>query len=106
MTNRDVAFNQQINAFIPKEADPDFMYAQIRFGKKLIQQASTNGMKGMVSKSRFEQIQLMFPPLDLQRDYGRRALAIEALRAQHRAAIARLDGLFSSLQHRAFQGEL
>lgn len=106
MTDREVAFNQQINVFVPSEADPHFMYAQIRFGKRLIQLASTNGMKGMVSKSRFEQILLMFPPLDLQRDYADRVLAVEALRSRHRSSIAQLDALFSSLQHRAFRGEL
>ena len=106
MTDREVAFNQQINAFVPTEIDPHFAYAHISIGKKLVQSASTNGMKGMVSKSRFEAIELMTPPLPLQQTFATRIQAIEALKATHRAALAQLDALFASLQQRAFAGEL
>lgn len=106
MTNREVAFNQQINALIPQHGDPHFLYAQIRVGKRLIQRASTGGMKGMVSKSRFERILLAFPPLDLQRDFSRRVATVEKLKAAYRTSLAGLDALFASLQHRAFRGEL
>ncbi len=106
MTDREVAFNQQINAFVPISVDPHFIYAQILIGKKLIQEASTNGMKGMVSKSRFEKIMLMEPDLALQKKFAIRAQAIEALKASHVVSLTKLDALFDSLQHRAFQGEL
>lgn len=106
MTDREVAFNQQINAFVPTSVDPHFIYAQILIGKKLIQEASTNGMKGMVSKSRFEKIMLMEPDLALQKKFAIRAQAIEALKASHVVSLTKLDALFASLQHRAFQGEL
>jgi type I restriction enzyme S subunit len=46
------------------------------------------------------------PPIDLQRDFARRVAAVEKLKAAHRAALAKLDALFASLQHRAFRGEL
>jgi type I restriction enzyme, S subunit len=106
MADREVAFNQQINAFIPSKLDAHFAYAQIVVGKKLIQSASTNGMKGMVSKSRFEAIEFMVPPLPLQQTFATRIAAIEALKTTHRTALAQLDALFASLQQRAFAGEL
>ncbi|ODS92678.1 MAG: hypothetical protein ABS45_05635 [Comamonas sp. SCN 65-56] len=106
MADREVAFNQQINAFIPVELDAHFAYAQIVVGKKLIQGASTNGMKGMVSKSRFEAIEFMVPPLPLQQTFATRIASIEALKATHRRALAALDALFASLQQRAFAGQL
>jgi len=106
MADREVAFNQQINAFVPINVDPHFIYAQILIGKRLIQEASTNGMKGMVSKSRFEKIMLMQPALALQKNFAIRAQTIEALKASHLASLTKLDALFASLQHRAFQGEL
>ena len=105
MADREVAFNQQINAFIPVELDAHFAYAQIVVGKKLIQGASTNGMKGMVSKSRFEAIRLI-APLPLQQTFATRIAAIEALKTTHRRALAALDALFASLQQRAFTGAL
>ena len=59
MADREVAFNQQINAFVPEYGDPHFYYAHILVGKRLIEEASTAGMKGMVSKGRFEKIELL-----------------------------------------------
>ena len=106
MADREVAFNQQINAFVPSELDSHFAYAQIVVGKKLIQNASTNGMKGMVSKSRFEAIEFIVPPLPLQQTFATRIQAIESLKTTHRTALAQLDALFASLQQRAFAGEL
>jgi type I restriction enzyme, S subunit len=106
MTNRRVAFNQQINAFIPEVGDPHFYYQQIIVGKKLIQMASTNGMKGMVSKGRFEQINLIVPPVDLQRKFAGVVSAIENQKSLCLASLSEIDALFISLQHRAFRGEL
>jgi type I restriction enzyme S subunit len=104
--DREVAFNQQINAIVPEIGNPHFIYALIRAGKKLIQQASTSGMKGMVSKSTFEKIMLPFPPLDLQELFASRIAAIENSRTVADSSLARIDALLSSIQHRAFRGEL
>lgn len=49
---------------------------------------------------------LLIPPLPLQKTFATRIQAVESLKTQHRAALAELDALFASLQHRAFQGEL
>ncbi|MDZ7858665.1 restriction endonuclease subunit S [Sphaerotilus sp.] len=106
MANREVAFNQQINALVPKTIDPHFLYGLVRASKKLIQAASTNGMKGMVSKSKLEAVRLIVPPMDLQKSFSIRTQALESLKATHRAALTELDALFASLQHRAFRGEL
>jgi type I restriction enzyme S subunit len=106
MADREVAFNQQINAFVPNKVDSHFFYAHLRVGKGLVQAASTSGMKGMVSKGRFEQIRLIVPPIELQRQFGQRAVAVETLRGKLRASLAEMDDLFASLQHRAFRGEL
>jgi type I restriction enzyme S subunit len=106
MTDREVAFNQQINALIPRDDDSHFLYVQLIVGKRLIQQASTSSMKGMVSKSRFERIMLMCPPLPVQREFSSRVVLIEKLKAKQRDSLTELDALFASLQHRAFRGEL
>jgi type I restriction enzyme S subunit len=106
IADREVAFNQQINALVPKTIDPHFLYGLIRASKKLIQAASTNGMKGMLSKSKLEAVRLMVPPMDLQKSFSIRIQALESLKATHRTALTELDALFASLQHRAFRGEL
>lgn len=106
MIEREVAFNQQINALIPIEGCLDFWFSQLTVGKRLVQAASTSGMKGMVSKSRFERIELVVPPEPLQQAFAARRRAVAALKALHVRALADADALFASLQHRAFRGEL
>jgi type I restriction enzyme S subunit len=49
---------------------------------------------------------VLLPPLPLQQTFATRVQAIEALKAQHRAALAEADALFASLQQRAFAGTL
>jgi len=46
------------------------------------------------------------PPLDLQRAFAGRVAAIDKIKVDHRAHLAKLDALFGSLQHRAFRGQL
>jgi type I restriction enzyme S subunit len=67
--------------------------------KRAVNQASLNqqDIKSLIT---------YLPPLDLQREFARRVAAVEKLKTAQRAALAELDALFASLQHRAFRGEL
>ena len=70
LSNRKVAFNQQINAMTPAFGiDPEFLYALLLYSKPRIQATSTNSMKGMVSKGVLEKIHLIWPPTDLQKKF-------------------------------------
>ncbi|NLW82159.1 MAG: restriction endonuclease [Desulfovibrionales bacterium] len=51
-------------------------------------------------------MRIPLPPLPLQHEFARRVAAVEKLKAAHRASVAEMDALFTSLQHRAFRGEL
>ena len=51
-------------------------------------------------------ISIPLPPVELQRKFARRAEVVEKLRARQHASLAELDSLFTSLQSRAFNGEL
>jgi type I restriction enzyme S subunit len=106
MVDREVAFNQQINALVDPSVNPHFLYAQTIVGKTLIQQASTNGMKGIVSKGRLEEVLFIVPPDSEQDTFAKRSRAIEQLKETCSKDIRSLDALFDSLQHRAFRGEL
>lgn len=106
MTDREVAFNQQINAIVPIEGNPHFVYGQLRVGKRLVQQASTASMKGMVNKSRFENIALAWPPISLQQEFEGRVLAVEAATRAQTRSLETMNRLFGSLQQRAFRGAI
>ena len=107
ITDREVAFNQQINAFVPgRHIVLWFAFAMFWVGKRLIQNASTNSMKGMVSKSAFSSISIPIPPAPLQNRFAAIAESVERQKARQRAHLAELDTLFASLQSRAFRGDL
>jgi len=59
-----------------------------------------------ISKARLLDFEIERPPLDLQQQFAERVEAIEAEKAKHRAHLAKLDELFSSVQSRAFAGTL
>jgi type I restriction enzyme S subunit len=51
-------------------------------------------------------IPVPLPPIRLQRVFAERLRDVAAMRQAHKHALAQLDDLFASLQHRAFRGEL
>lgn len=106
ITDRRVAFNQQINAITPYSSPSEFLYFLLKTAKPLIQGASTNGMKGMVNKSKFSAIQVPAPPIELQKAFSRNFLEIHKLRSLADAALAKQETLFAGLQQLAFEGKL
>lgn len=108
LTNRDVAFNQQINAIIPNKAmvNSYFLYTQLLIGKKLIQDKSTKSMKGMVSKGKFETIKVIVPTLSEQQHFADIFNNIEKQKQKNDRIIKQMNNLFNSLSQRAFNGEL
>lgn len=108
LTDRSVAFNQQINAIIPekKYINSAFLYEQLYIGKKLIQEKSTNSMKGMVSKSKFETIKLILPDLKEQELFEKIFVEVEKQKEKNQKVIEQMDNLFNSLMQQAFNGEL
>lgn len=51
-------------------------------------------------------LQILYPPLDLQRQFAKRMSSLERARKSLLGAVNMVESLFSSLQHRAFRGEL
>ncbi len=107
ITDRAVAFNQQINAIIPfKSVSPMFLYYLIIFSKKGIQTFSTNSMKGMISKNIFASIPLIHPPEQKQRTFEKIASKIESSYQLQMHTKIREESLYNTLMAKAFSGEL
>ncbi|NLX15152.1 MAG: hypothetical protein GXY44_16100 [Phycisphaerales bacterium] len=107
MTDRRVAFNQQINALTPRDGvNSIFLYCHCLVSKRLIQAASTGGMKGLVSKGRLSAVEFILPPSKLQDHFGRLSeplIKAAQTRIEHKAI---LDRLFTILSKQAFSGDL
>lgn len=105
--DREVSFNQQINALTPKgDILSWFLYALIIFSKKSIQNASTNSMKGMISKGKLEEVKLIIPPVELQRKFEdifeKQINSVSLLNQSYTESCK----LFNSLSQKAFAGDL
>ncbi|MEQ2528922.1 restriction endonuclease subunit S [Bacillaceae bacterium CLA-AA-H227] len=105
IADREVAFNQQINAIIPK-GNPFFLYTQFLVGKELVQLASTDGMKGLVSKGAFQKIEFICPPNELQDEFGKKFLVIQNQKQQLLTSLQKMEELYESLLQKSFNGEL
>jgi type I restriction enzyme S subunit len=106
LTNRRVAFNQQINAITPhRDVSPLFLYGLLKAAQPLVQYNASAGMKHIITKSKLEELVLIKPPLPQQEDFAAIARQHERLRSQQREALRQAEHLFQTLLHGAFRGE-
>ncbi len=90
LTDRRVAFNQQINAVTPHQGvNSLFLYGLFLAAKPLIQRSTTLAMKRMITKGKLEELILIKPPLPLQAQFAALAARHERLRVVQREAFAR-----------------
>lgn len=87
---------------------PEFMYQCTKTEKyrNWVATAATTVAQPNINASKYGQLELLLPPMELQRQF---VSAVERIR-RHRTALGAssraLDTLFASLQQRAFRGEL
>jgi len=70
------------------------------------QRVAHGGTMGILNAGLLKQLQVIIPPVSLQREFTQRVSAVEAHMVAQRASLAELDALFGSLQDRAFSGGL
>jgi type I restriction enzyme S subunit len=99
-----------LTAFRPNPEALDSLYLAAAFRSAKFQRELEKNMgqstRNQVPITAQRELTINLPPLDLQREFARRVAAVEKLKTAQRAALAELDALFASLQHRAFRGEL
>jgi type I restriction enzyme, S subunit len=59
-----------------------------------------------ITKGTLNEVEMLVPPLALQKDFAQRVTEIRELEASQDTSRTRLDTLFQSMLHRAFNGEL
>lgn len=107
MVERKVSFNQQINSITPNDTVIlEFLYYLMKISKPIIQNASTNSMKGMISKSKFSEILLPIPSKEKQIQFVELFKKLYGLKVSHKLYLNNADSLFKSLQNQAFNGTL
>ncbi|BDT86559.1 hypothetical protein GV791_13160 [Nocardia cyriacigeorgica] len=74
--------------------------------RHLLRSAKTTSGLNTISTSTVRSAPVMVPQLPLQEEFRERTRRISSAREKHQASLAHLDTLFSSIQSRAFRGEL
>ena len=92
-----------------RDASPLFLnwlVGSARGKKYFLRSAKQTTGIASINMTQLREFPLLLPPLALQQTFATRIQAVESLKATQRAALAELDALFASLQHRAFAGQL
>lgn len=70
ITDRTVAFNQQINAVVPEQYNILFLYVLLQMSKDYLVEDINMALKGILSKSKLEEKEFIIPPMDLQEQFS------------------------------------
>ena len=82
-------------------------FLQTQFIKRQILTSAKNAVnQSSINQQDVTGFAINVPGLSRQREFAHRVAAVERLKVPQRISLAELDGLFASLQHRAFRGEL
>ena len=102
ITDRGVAFNQQINAVIPKQYDSLYLYVMLQISKEYLVEEINMALKGILSKSKLENKQFIVPPMDEQKRFAMFATQIDKSKDAIKKSLAETQTLFDSLMQKYF----
>ena len=102
VTDRKVAFNQQINAVVPKQYDIFFLYSLIQMSKEYLVEDINMALKGILSKSKLEEKEFIVPPMELQEQFADFVKQVDKSKVAVQAALDKAQLLFDSLMQEYF----
>ena len=70
VTDRRVAFNQQINAIVPEQDKVLYLYWLMLLSKPAIHSTINMALKGILSKGQLSELAFPFPPIELQEQFA------------------------------------
>lgn len=87
-------------------ATVEFIRVWLSFLQKTLEDSAPESAQKNINLAILRDLDVPLPPIALQQEFARRVEAVEKLKQAQRTALAELDALFATLQHRAFRGEL
>jgi type I restriction enzyme S subunit len=96
------------NALYVSERSPEltFEYLARALDQARLNQYASQFGQPLISGSRIYPINILIPPQDLQVKFEARIARVRNLKRLHESSTSEVENLFTSLQHRAFRGEL
>ena len=102
VTDRRVAFNQQINAIVPEQYNTLFLYILLQVSKDYLVEDINMALKGILSKSKLEEKVFIVPPLELQNQFAKFIEQVDKSKVVIQESLAETRLLFDSLLQRWF----
>jgi len=95
-----------VNWVCGERLDPVYLMGALIQARKHLRLLASGSTHRTIYFPTVEQFIVLVPPLSLQKEFANRIAEVRAMEAQQAASRQRLDDLFQSMLHRAFQGEL
>ena len=102
ITDRTVAFNQQINAVVPEQYNILFLYVLFQMSKDYLVEDINMALKGILSKSKLEEKEFIIPPMDLQEQFSDFVKQVNKSKVAVQKALVETQILFDSLMQKYF----
>ena len=102
ITDREVAFNQQINAIVPKEYDVRFLHALLQISKDYLVEDINMALKGIMSKSKLEEKEFIVPSMEEQVGFAEFVEQVNKSKVAIQTALDKSQLLFDSLMQKYF----
>ena len=102
ITDRTVAFNQQINAVVPEQYNILFLYVLFQMSKDYLVEDINMALKGILSKSKLEEKEFIIPPMDLQEQFSDFVKQVDKSKVAVQKALDETQILFDSLMQKYF----
>ena len=103
MVDRQVAFNQQLNAITPgEEYDGVFLLWLLRLSKRGLHKGINKCLKGILSKGNLSGKELPLPPLTLQREFAAFVAKVDKLAFAVRKSLETAEKLYRQQLSEAF----
>ena len=102
VTDRRVAFNQQINAIVPQKYNVLFLYTLLQISKDYLVEEINMALKGILSKSKLEEKHFILPPMELQDEFSSFVQQIDKSKFVVQQALDKAQLLFDSLMQQYF----
>ena len=102
ITDRTVAFNQQINAVVPEQYNILFLYVLFQMSKDYLVEDINMALKGILSKSKLEEKEFIIPPMDLQEQFSDFVKQVDKSKVAVQKALDETQMLFDSLMQKYF----
>ena len=102
VTDRAVAFNQQINALVPQKYNTMFLYVLLQISKDYLVEDINMALKGILSKSKLEEKKFIVPTMDLQNQFADFVHHVDKSKVAIQKSLDETKILFDSLMQEYF----